>query len=617
MERYARFLLVFIIAWPLLACQKSTVKQNTDPYLTGPDGVSTQYIQDLLHQAHEVSPLKKTDVLLTAIEALLEAQSYDWARSLAEEFPVTLLDLLPAHAPERGRWALINSRLENAAGNTPLALQYLSTQSLIDQMRFYPQELTDEMRQLRAELLFNLGDYIGAVDERIKLSPALEGDEAAASINQELLWQTLMELPLSELQMQSKNATTRAHAGWYSLAAISKNNQNNMREQLSQMDSWQRQYPEHPASLSLPADLQLLRELVANQPKQIAVLLPESGRLKSAADAIRDGLLAAFYHYKTLEPTPPMIRFYDTERGDINEIYNAAVQNGAGLIIGPLAKDKIVGLSNQLNLPVPTLALNTVDSPLGYIGNLYQFGLAVEDEAMLAAQKAWNAGHRRILIIAPNNLWGDRCASTFANEWRALGGEYVRDYRFDEKNDYSAVIQKAFQIDQSQERAKRLQALIGRFEFEPRRRSDIDAIFVAASAPQARQIKPTLAFHYAGDIPVYATGNVYEGENNTKLDQDMNGILFSTLPWFFNSHLPEKRALLGNKNANSKMQPLYALGVDSFYLYPRLTQLKSIKGSRFYGQTGALELAPSGQILRKQVWAEFVNGKAKQIKIAD
>ncbi len=617
MERYARFLLIFIIAWQLLGCQKPAVKPEMNPFLVGPDGLSTQAVQEQLAKAESASEEEQLAILLNVIEALISAQQYDWARNVAESFPVDQLSTLPSHAVEHGRWALLNAHLDAVAGNTGRALQAVSTQALMDALAFYPEALERSIREIRAELLFDIGDFTNAVNERIILTPGFTGDEAAHLNNQELLWQALMEMPLAELEDHVQQSKTRAHKGWYSLAVISKNNQNNMRGQVAQLDEWQRQWPEHPASLMLPADLQLLRELVANQPKHIALLLPESGRFKTAAQAIQDGLLSAYYHYQTLDPEAPSIRFYDSEQGDIQTIYQQAIDEGAELIIGPLSKDKIVELSSQLSLPVPTLALNTVDNPLGYIENLYQFGLAVEDEAKQAAQKAWRDGHRRLLIIAPNSLWGDRCTNAFTREWQKLGGDYQYDYRFDEKNDYSTIIKRAMHIDQSIERAKRLRSLVGKIEFEPRRRQDVDAIFVAASASQARQIKPTLAFHYAGDLPVYATSNIYEGVANRKLDQDMNGIMFSTLPWFFNNQLPEKTQLMQSANVNLKLQPLYALGVDSFYLYPRLPQLKMIEGARFYGQTGALQLTPAGQIERKQTWAEFANGKAKHLKNLD
>src|SRR5690554_7108230 len=68
-------------------------------------------------------------------------------------------------------------------------------------------------------------------------------------------------------------------------------------------------------------------------------------------------------------------------------------------------------------------------------------------------------------------------------------------------------------------------------EFEPRRRQDADWLFLVALPQQARQIKPTLAFNFASDLPVYSTSHVYSGEPNPSKDRDLNGIVFCDTPW--------------------------------------------------------------------------------------
>ena len=121
-------------------------------------------------------------------------------------------------------------------------------------------------------------------------------------------------------------------------------------------------------------------------------------------------------------------------------------------------------------------------------------------------------------------------------------------------------IEQILQLDLSQGRARDLKQLLGSFEFEPRRRQDVDAIFMLATPRLGRQIKPLLAFHYAGEIPVYATSDIYEG--TAQSEPDLNGIIFSNLPWFF-QNTPEKNSLLKNNEAPAKLQRLYALGVDA------------------------------------------------------
>lgn len=138
-------------------------------------------------------------------------------------------------------------------------------------------------------------------------------------------------------------------------------------------------------------------------------------------------------------------------------------------------------------------------------------------------------------------------------------------------------------------------------------------IFLIADPAQARQIKPTLAFHYAGNIPVYATSHIYSGVPNPGVDRDLNGIRFNTMPWLFDSQSPEKKMIDQNTQSSAIYSRLHAMGVDAFRLYPRLPQLAQVPEMRLYGATGALRLLPDGRIEREQIWVRMRNGLAQPL----
>lgn len=590
----------------LSACQGNPDKPADAGGIKPQTGVD---VDALLARADQAPPPEKLGLMLQAAQILVQRGDFDWARSIINNLPPQANSTLPLELA--GSLALVKSHIAAADGFYPLAYDYLNSPQLTQQNDYLPLELAKAITQMRAQLLFDMEYYSASVAERVRLHDLLSADAAASEENNRLLWQTLMAIPLAELENLAQNSNNRALQGWYLLAALSKDTQTNLREQLAQLDRWMLNWPDHPASLKLPADLQLLQQLVNEQPRQIALLLPFSGKLSGAANAIRDGFMAAFYQSQQEASEYPGLRFYDTEQTDINTLYDRAIADGAQLVIGPLAKENLQELALRPALPVPTLALNVIDNPLGVVPNLYQFGLGVEDEAQLAAERAWRDGHRRAMVFAPDNAWGDRSVEAFVLRWRALGGEMIRDFRFTDNNDYSKVIKQALQLDQSEKRARELRALIGNIEFEPRRRQDVDMIFLAAQASQARQIKPTLAFHYAAEIPVYATSQIYTGRPDPKLDQDMNGVKFSTLPWFFERQAAEKKALDKYADNSPNLQPLYALGVDCFHLYPRLKQLEAVRQANFYGHTGKLQLNEQHQFQRQQVWAEFTNGRPR------
>ncbi len=605
-----RLVLLFFFAGSFLpACQGNPTRTGEADSSRSRATTTVGDVETLLAKANQAPPQAKANWLLQAAQEAIDLGDLAWARRIITNLATQSNNSLSPEA--KARLALVKSRLTASEGLYPAALDYLSTPQLLQQRQQLPSELARAISQFRARLLFDMGQYAASAEERVLLHDLLSADAAASEENNQLLWRALMAIPQAELEHFAQITENRDLRGWYQLAAVSKDTQSNLREQLAQLDRWALNWPDHPASVKLPGDLQLLQQSLSEQPQQVALLLPFSGKLRGAAEAVRDGFMAAYYSVPQTEASHPRLRFYDTEQADINSLYDQAVADGAQLVIGPLAKEDLQELALRPGLPVPTLALNTIDNPLGVVPNLFQFGLGVEDEAHIAADRAWRDGHRRAMVFAPDSTLGRRSVDAFVQRWRALGGDLLGDYRFTGSGDYSKIVKQAMLLDQSEKRARDLRALVGNVEFEPRRRQDVDMIFLAAQPSQARLLKPTLAFHYAADVPVYATSHVYTGFSDPKLDQDLNGIKFSTLPWYFERQSPEKKALGQFADSSPNLQPLYALGVDCFHLYPRLKQLAAVHEANFYGHTGRLQLNEQNQFQRQQVWAEFNNGRAR------
>src|SRR5690606_4389342 len=140
------------------------------------------------------------------------------------------------------------------------------------------------LRELRAQVFMRLGDVTHSVNERITLA-ALLTDEVAAQDNQDGIWRSLTSLSPSELQTRSNSEVNPILRGWYALALLQKDTQADLERQQAQLESWRAQWPDHPANQNLPDDLRLLQTLIANQPRQIALLLPQQGRMAKASEA--------------------------------------------------------------------------------------------------------------------------------------------------------------------------------------------------------------------------------------------------------------------------------------------------------------------------------------------
>ena len=137
-------------------------------------------------------------------------------------------------------------------------------------------------------------------------------------------------------------------------------------------------------------------------------------------------------------------------------------------------------------------------------------------------------------------------------------------------------------------------------------------IFLIAEPGPARQINPTLAYLYAGDIPVYGSQDIYSGLPRPLVDNDLNGIIFGDSPWLlgFDDELKAQATNLFPQN-NALTLRLQAFGIDAFRLYPRLKQLQTVTDSQIYGATGLLRLVEDNNIIRELIWARVSEGLAR------
>ncbi|MFG1497662.1 penicillin-binding protein activator [Saccharospirillum sp. HFRX-1] len=474
-----------------------------------------------------------------------------------------------------------------------------------------PMQRQIDLRLKRAEAYEMVGEYLAAARERIFLAPQLEGDNAQN--NRDRIWSALQRVPEEQLRTLIEAESSPDLTGWLELALITRENVDDVRQQLLAITNWINSHRSHPAARNLPGDLALLRELANRQPQNIAVLVPLSGPLEKAGRAIRSGLLAAWYEARANGRETPAISFFDTAlNDDVYNVYKQAVFEGADLVIGPLDKNRVQRLQSQAALTVPVLALNYGDDRQPAPENFYQFGLAPEDEAIQVADQAWQEGHRRAMVLAPNTDWGRKVSDAFIQRWERQGGHITSRSLFTQPDQYLYTVKRALNIDDSEQRERNIARLTDRnLVFEPRRRQDIDIIFMVAFPPQARQLKPILNYQYATAIPVMGTSHLYAGALNRERDEDLNGVQFVEMPWKLHHSALEDSVEQAFNEEFSGYETLVALGVDAYQLHPRLVQLQRFPTARVYGETGILRLDPNRRIHRELTWATITEGVAQ------
>lgn len=454
---------------------------------------------------------------------------------------------------------------------------------------------------------------------RIQLDALLASDSAIET-NHNLIWQRLLSHSIETLRHMTTSVYGDTYQGWLELALIPRSQSLYARQLTAKIENWHQRFPNHPATREftnalLSEGLQALPETPTAS--NIAVLLPLSGKTKNAGQAIRDGIITA-YLSNNERSEPPQIRFYDTNQKAFELTYQQALQEGATLIIGPLNKKFVTQLTNSSDLPVPTLALNYVENTTHLPNNLLQFGLLPEDEAISAAHRAYHHNYNNALIMHPDDATGKRMSAAFSKELTTLGG-LIKETLLLPADDYdfSAQLRATLHIDASKQRHKALQSTLRTsLKFEPVIRQDIDVIYLASNAKQARLVRPQLLFFRARDIPLLASSRVNDGAANRQKDGDLNSIAFTDTRWAIETKVSGNKtqaAVMNNwPNAGSYTR-LYALGADAYEILPFIENMKNTPDYRLSGNTGDLSIDENNKVHRHLPWAIFEKGRARPL----
>lgn len=463
---------------------------------------------------------------------------------------------------------------------------------------------------VRAQALQDSGKPLAAARERIFIAPILDSEKALE--NHQRIWQLLSDLPRTQL----KNTGEADLDGWLSLVRITKAT-SSLEQQQTNIQKWILNNPRHPAAMQLPEAVQKLQNLQAHSIKTLALLLPSQDPNQNVVTALRNGFFAAHYIAQASGQATPTIRLYDSSSiTSMDAFYQQAAADGVELVVGPWEKPLVRQLANRAQLPITTLALNYADNEQQAPPQLFQYGLAAEDEARLAADRAWTDGMRRAAALVPRNAWGDRVLAAFTARWQSLGGEFIAAKQIDNPTELVGQIAELFELRASEQRAKQLEETLGsKVAAQPVRRQDIDFIFLAATPQQARQIKPTLTFQYAGDVPIYATSAVNSGVAQTY--PELDGLQFSEMPWFLDSNDATRQHITYHwPQALGSMGRFYAMGADAYQLVNQLQQLRILPNSSAAGLTGVLRLNQQQRVERTLYWAQFTNNSIEQLSEA-
>ncbi len=464
---------------------------------------------------------------------------------------------------------------------------------------------------LRADARFQKQEPARAVELMTQRERWIE-DRRGLEQNRKRLWQGLLVSSPQALRAAADTVTDPEVGGWLTIGAIAASTGQQGAGWSSGLVRWREQNPNHPA-MTVLGDLEVPEHLLLEYPRQIALLLPLSGNAAVAGQAVQNGFLGAYFASASGLDDRQSVRIYDVNaEGGSAAAYTTAVADGAEFVVGPLLKGNVNALANDILVPVPVLTLNYLSDDTLAPPGLYQFALWPEDEAIDAARRAIADGHTHGVALTPNNDWGRRLLTSFVTEFERLGGSLL-DYRTytADNQDFSGEIENLMGLSGSVQRYRRLRANLGRaVQFDPRRRQDVDFIFLATDAPAGRLLKAQLKFHYSGDIPVYSTSSVnsLDGRSNA----DLNGVMFADTPWVVDpqpwiENLPGQFAEFWPRER--RLTRLHAMGYDAYNLVASLYSARGGTMTELDGATGRLFLDTDGRIHRHLAWAQFQGGE--------
>ena len=234
---------------------------------------------------------------------------------------------------------------------------------------------------------------------------------------------------------------------------------------------------------------------------------------------------------------------------------------------------------------------------------LREFNINREVDIKNLLNIAKNKGGLRAIIIDDSTT---KDKALVKKIWENMDGEVVSSVSSEKKISSQNLLSKILLLEQSKVRGRKLSRIIGLpIKTEPRKREDIDSIFLSTSLSNARSLKPALEYNFADNISVYLIPSWSEDEHLTDSELDLEKVMISEMPFLLNTNT-------SFKETNSRN---FAIGYDAYELV-LLLETSSRRNFNYFGLTGLITNEyPS--IQKKSLHAKVINGKLEYQDYAD
>lgn len=623
-----KFVSVAILSVILAGCGTSTPTQTTTAPTTASSLASAPLAPSvyLAQAANSNDPQQRDTNLLLAAHAYINAGDVASAQKLLASMQANLTPMPTLQAEHK----YLSARVLENKGSYSAALKLLAYPST---WRLPNWQMTSYY-QLRAHLYQLNKQPIEQVRELSLLTTYLPPAQAREVNDQ--IWQILQPIPEQTLQNYTRDGNNPVFTGWMQLAYIAKHYAVDPAQLVRYLGDWQKQNPYHPAAAKLPTDLDRALNAKPYAPKNIAVLLPLTGPVANAANAIRHGILASYLADANAQVT---VNFFDTTLG-ATQAYQQAVDAGAEFIIGPLLPADIEALQNAGKVttptpnnpntasvqpvsqsttvntaplkPIPQLYLNQIDNFTPSFDKFY-FSLSPAQEAADAAERLYQDGVTIPMLLASDDAVGHRMAESFVQAWKRKSDTAVEVHYYEAGDKMRTTVQDALGVRDSQDRIARIKELIGSsVQANFRSRQDIDAIYLIATPKELTLLKAFIDVNFSvftQPVPLYTSSRSRVETESSQTAQDLNNLTLSDAPWLMQDG---EETQMVNKlwpSWSNSQKRLFVMGYDAMELIGRLAQMRSLPGYQFNGRSGALSVNSEGVISRQLSWGRYQKGR--------
>ena len=341
-------------------------------------------------------------------------------------------------------------------------------------------------------------------------------------------------------------------------------------------------------------------------PKQINVFYFNSRIKSESTSQLLQGITSNYYYYKEKIGYIPELNFIDLSNECLKDLNLRKDAFSIGLFLN---YDSTQLNNNCYSEFIKTNGLIVSNSKNNSFKDerFTRFNISRKLDIKNFLNIAKRNGNLRTIIIDDPGT-GDK--AFLSKKWKEMDGEVISTATSGDQINSQKLLSEILLLEQSKIRSRKLSRIIGsEITNVPRKRNDIDSIFLSTSLANARSLKPALEYNFAGNLSVYFIPSWNENDYLTTNELDLENAIITEMPFLLHTSIAFQKIDNTSKTRN------FAIGYDSFELILLLnSDLK--RNFEYFGLTGLITYN-SSTIKRTALSAKVIKGKLNYLDYKD